>query len=106
MKKIALIITVLMMVSLFLTACGGKTELTTVVEDEGTPAEPAEEEKIELPPAPTEPVDEEPAVEVIETEEEDRIDQSYIWRMVLYTYLSPKYLKNIIIAWEVKWRYI
>ena len=63
MKKLALIITLLMMVSLFLTACGGETELTTVVEDEGAPV--AEEETVELPPAP-----EEPAVEVIETEEE------------------------------------
>ncbi|MBW2987191.1 hypothetical protein KY336_01450 [Candidatus Woesearchaeota archaeon] len=76
MKKVALIIAVLMMVSLFLTACGGKTELTTVVEDEGAPAEPAVEEKVELPPAPEAPeeepvVEEEPAVEVIEPEEEE-----------------------------------
>jgi hypothetical protein len=74
MKKIALIITLLMIVSLFLTACGGETELTTVVEDEGAEAET---DMVVLPPepaAPAEPAEmetEEPAAEVIETEEQE-----------------------------------
>ncbi|MBD3259423.1 hypothetical protein GF371_02205 [Candidatus Woesearchaeota archaeon] len=72
MKKLAFAIVLLIVASLFITACGGKTELTPVAEEEAAETEETEEKTVELPSPPPAPGEEKP-VEAEEPAEEKKV---------------------------------